>query len=237
MYRWGFYPGEARDRSYNYTRPGQIAMFDYSLLHWTTFLGAAVLLNISPGPDIVFIMGQAARHGRNAGFVGMLGIWTGAFVHVLLAAIGLSAILLASAEAFTVVKWIGGGYLIWIGIQSLRSTSDEMVDQDPGASVTPGQIYRQGVMVAALNPKVAMFFLAFLPQFVVAGAGSASAQLFLHGVLIIVVAATIEPWIVLGSARAARALKNNHRIGLWLDRSLGALLMIFGLRLVCSAKD
>lgn len=127
-------------------------MFDYSVLHWTTFFGAAVLLNISPGPDMAFIMGQAARRGRHAG-------------------------------------------------------------------------------------KVAVFFLAFLPQFVVPSAGPVSAQLFVHGALIIVVASLIELWLVLGAARAARALQNNHRIGLWLDRSLGALLVMFGLRLVFSAKD
>lgn len=212
-------------------------MFDYSLLHWTTFSAAAVLLNISPGPDMAFILGQAARRGRDAGFAAMFGVWTGAFVHVVLAAVGLSAILLASADAFTIIKWIGGGYLIWLGIQSLRSNGGGMLGEKPSVDLRAGRIYRQGVMVAALNPKVAMFFLAFLPQFVVPGAGPVSAQLFLHGALIVVVAAMIEPWIVLGAARAARALTNNHRVGLWLDRSLGALLVTFGLRLVFSARE
>ncbi|MGN8159442.1 LysE family translocator [Salinisphaera sp. SWV1] len=212
-------------------------MFDYSLLHWMTFFGAAVLLNISPGPDMAFIMSQAARRGRHAGFAAMFGVWTGALVHVVLAAVGLSAILLASADAFTVIKWIGGGYLIWLGIQSLRSDGGGMLGEKSSVGVSAGRIYRQGVMVAALNPKVAMFFLAFLPQFVVPGAGPVSVQLFLHGALIIVVAAMIEPWIVLGAAKAARVLAHNHQVGLWLDRSLGALLVMFGLRLVFSARE
>lgn len=212
------------------------SMFDYTLMHWTTFLAAAVLLNISPGPDIVFILGQSARRGRRAGFAGMFGIWTGAFLHVVLAAVGLSAVLMASADAFTVVKWVGGGYLIWLGIQALRSGSDQFVFDSRESRGDLGTIYRQGVLVSALNPKVAIFFLAFLPQFVVPGAGPISAQLLLHGSLVIVVAACIEPWIVLAAAALTQFLKHHSSIGAWLDRSLGALLVLFGLRLVFSER-
>ncbi|HFB97789.1 MAG TPA: LysE family translocator, partial [Bryobacterales bacterium] len=87
-------------------------MFDYSLLHWTAFLSAAVLLNIAPGPDIAYIVGQTLRGGRRAGVAAMTGVWLGAFGHVLMAAAGLSAVLLASATVFTVVKWVGAAYLV-----------------------------------------------------------------------------------------------------------------------------
>ena len=96
-------------------------MFDYSWLHWTGFLSAAVVLNLAPGPDIAFIMGQTIRGGRKSGFAAMAGIWSGAFGHVLMAAAGLSAILATSAFAFSAVKWISAAYLIWLGISALRS--------------------------------------------------------------------------------------------------------------------
>ncbi len=98
-------------------------------------------------------------------------------------------------------------------------------------------IFWQGVLVATLNPKVAIFFLAFLPQFVVEGAGPVSAQLFLHGFLIIVVAALIEPPLVITGSRLTKALKNNRSIGLWMDRSLGALFISLGIRLAISDRN
>lgn len=211
-------------------------MFDYSLLHWTTFLTAAVLLNLSPGPDIAFILGQTVKGGRKAGFAAMLGIWTGAFGHVLMAAAGLSVILATSAVAFSAVKWVGAGYLIWLGIQALRSDGGKFIAEgvatDPNALV----IYKQGALVGLLNPKVAIFFLAFLPQFVVVGAGPVAAQLFLHGFLIIVVAAVIEPPLVLLGGKLTTKLRGNPRIGLWMDRSLGAIFVALGIRLAMEQR-
>jgi len=211
-------------------------MFDYTLLHWGTFLTAAILLNLSPGPDIAFILAQTARNGRRTGFFAMFGIWTGAFLHVLLAALGLSAILATSATAFMVVKWIGAAYLIWLGIQALRSNGASFTSANSIAKSEDSKVFRQGILVAALNPKVAIFFLAFLPQFVVAGAGPASAQLFLHGSLIIVVAAFIEPPLVILGARLTQHLGKNPSIASWMDRGLGAIFIALGLRLALSDR-
>jgi len=211
-------------------------MFDYTLAHWIAFFSAAILLNLSPGPDMAFILGQTAKGGRGAGFSAMLGIWTGAFMHVLMAAVGLSAILVTSALAFSIVKWVGAAYLIWLGINAIRSKGGSEVAETRPASTSGSRIYWQGILVAVLNPKVAIFFLAFLPQFVVTGAGPIWAQLFLHGSLIIVVAAFIEPPLVLTSARLASALKNNRRLGMWLDRGLGALFISLGVRLAISER-
>lgn len=187
-------------------------MFEYTVLHWMTFLSAAVLLNLSPGPDIAFILGQTLRNGRRQGLAAMLGIWTGAGVHVVMAAAGLSAILATSALAFSIVKWLGAAYLIWLGLKMLLSRGDALVSGEDSIKSSNRSIYWQGVLVSALNPKVAIFFLAFLPQFVVPGAGSTGAQLFLHGTLIIVVAAFIETPLVLAGARLGAFLK---KIGRW----------------------
>ncbi len=211
-------------------------MFDYSFLHWTTFFVAAVLLNLSPGPDIAFILGQTVRGGRKSGFAAMAGIWTGAFGHVVLAAAGLSAVIATSAIAFSFVKWVGAAYLIWLGIAALRSSGGSFTSEDVTASPDFFPIFRQGVIVALMNPKVAVFFLAFLPQFVVVGAGPVWAQLFLHGSLIIVVAAAIEPPLVILGDRLTTALRNNKRFGMWLDRSLGAIFIALGVRLALEER-
>lgn len=211
-------------------------MFDYSLLHWTTFLVAAVLLNLSPGPDIAFILGQTVRGGRQSGFAAMFGIWAGAFGHVLLAAAGLSAIIATSAMAFSIVKWAGAAYLIWLGIAALRSGGGSFVSKDVKSSPDVLPIFKQGVIVALMNPKVAVFFLAFLPQFVVEGAGPLWAQLFLHGSLIIVVAAAIEPPLVIAGEKLTSKLRNSPKVGLWMDRSLGAIFVALGVRLALEER-
>ncbi len=145
-------------------------MFDYSFTHWATFLTAAVLLNLSPGPDIAFILGQTAKRGIQSGFFAMFGIWAGTFIHVIFAALGLSAVLATSAVAFSAVKWIGVVYLVWLGIQAFRSKGRNLSVNGEVSPKRLMKIFKQGVLVAGLNPKVAIFFLAFLPQFVETGA-------------------------------------------------------------------
>lgn len=212
-------------------------MFDYTLLHWTTFFSAALLLAVAPGPDLAFILGHTARGGQRAGFAAMFGVWTGASCHVLLAAIGLSAILTTSAFLFTLVKWLGAVYLIWLGLQALRSQgAASLPDGEEGgaAGIRERAIYRQGVLVAALNPKTALFFLAFLPQFVVEGAGASWAQLLLHGLLVLVAFVCVNPPYVVLGARLTKRLQNSQRMGKLLDRGLGVLFLGLGLRLLFS---
>ena len=211
-------------------------MFDYTLLHWTSFIVTAAVLNLAPGPDIAFIIGQTVRGGRKAGFAALGGIWAGAFVHVLMAAAGLSAILATSATAFSIVKWAGAAYLLYLGIKALRSDGSGFISEGTSTAHSAFPIFKQGVIVALLNPKVAIFFLAFLPQFVVEGAGPVWAQLFLHGTLIIVVAAFIEPPLILAGDKLTNGLRNNPRFGLWLDRSLGAIFVTLGIRLALEQR-
>ena len=207
-------------------------LFVYDLTHWSTFLMAALLLNLSPGPDIAFILGHTVKGGARSGYAAMLGIWTGAFGHVILAVSGLSAIVAASAEAFSVIKWVGVVYLVWIGVAAIRSSGGAFLPKTLPAQKGLWKIYRQGALIDLLNPKVAIFFLAFLPQFVTSQAGPIWAQLLLHGILIILIAAVIEPPLIMFGGRFTTKLRNNPRIATWLDRTLGTLLIGLAARLV-----
>ena len=212
-------------------------MYDYGTLHWVTFFAAALLLNLSPGPDMAFILGQTIKGGKASGFAAMFGIWIGAACHALVAALGLSAIFMSSATAFLVLKWVGAAYLVWLGIQAFRSKGSALLpDEQISSTQSAGafKIFRQGLVVSLLNPKVAIFFLTFLPQFVVSGAGSTSSQLLLHGFLIILVAGVVEPPLILVADKLARGFRESTTIARWLDRSLGCLLIALGARLALS---
>ena len=211
-------------------------MFDYSVLHWITFFTAVVLLDLSPGPDMAFMLGQTVRNGRKAGFAALLGSLCATVFHIAMAAVGLSAIIATSAVAFSIVKWVGVIYLIWLGIQAFKS-SEEGNPQKAVESSEAKSVFFQGMLICALNPKVAIFFMAFLPQFVVDGAGPISWQLWLHGALLIVLSLLLQsPLIILGS-RIASALRENQSIQTWLDRCLGALFFALGIRLAVSKID
>lgn len=214
-------------------------MFDYSSAHWVSFFIAAFLLNVAPGPDFAFILSHTVKGGKKAGAAAMFGIWTGAFGHVLLAALGLSAIIAASATVFAMVKWVGVAYLLWLGVHALLSKGDALDisgSEGEGRSVRLSAVFRQGVLVDLLNPKVATFFLAFLPQFVEVGAGPVWLQLMLHGTLIIVVAALVEPPLILVGDRLTGRLRESRRLRVWLDRTLGGVLVGLGVKLAVSER-
>ncbi|GAB6175285.1 LysE family translocator [Desulfobaculum senezii] len=206
----------------------------YGMQHWATFFVAALLLNISPGPDMGFILANTVRGGKRHGFAAMFGVWTGSLCHTLFAAAGLSALLVASATAFSMVKYAGAAYLVWLGIQALRSKGAFAAQTGGGVVASPGRIYRQGVFINILNPKAAVFFLAFLPQFVVPGVAPVPMQLALHGVLIILVAALVEPMVIFAGDRITTSLRSNRRVSQWFDRTLGAFFLFLGVRLAVS---
>lgn len=214
-------------------------MFEYSVLHWVTFISATILLNLSPGPDMAFMLGQTIKGGRLCGFAAMLGMWLATACHAVLAAFGLSAILVASALGFTIMKWAGAIYLVWLGIQALRSDGTALlpqVDAEEGAVISKSKIFQQGFLICLLNPKVALFFLAFLPQFVVPGAGPTAAQLLFHGILVVVISGVIEPPIILIADRISHRVRGSVDAGRWLDRCLGVLLVGLGCKLAFSKQ-
>jgi len=206
-------------------------MFDYNFAHWTTFLIAALLLNIAPGPDMAYILSHTITGGKKAGFADMFGIWSGAFLYVSLTALGLAAIVAASATAFSIVKWVGVIYLFWLAFGAFRSKGSLLDINKESTSPNTGAIFKQGVLIHLLNPKVATFFIAFLPQFVVKGAGPVWAQLMLHGTLIIVTAAFVEPPLIYAGDRITGRLRESQKLQRWLDRALGSVFVAFGIKL------
>lgn len=212
-------------------------MFDYTLLHWATFFSAVVLLELSPGADMAFMLGQTVRNGRRAGFAALFGSLAATFFHVGMAAIGLSAIIATSAVAFTIIKWAGVIYLIWLGYQAFFPNEGNKTTEATKSSPKTSSIFLQGALISALNPKVALFFLAFLPQFVVEGAGPVSLQLLLHGTLLVIVGLFLQTPLILMGSRIAVALKGNKNIQTWFDRCLGAVFFALGIRLAISEMN
>ncbi|MEM7206304.1 MAG: LysE family translocator [Pseudomonadota bacterium] len=225
-------------------------MFEYSLLHWTTFFTAVVLLELSPGADMAFMMRQTVRNGKTAGFAALFGSLSANFFHIAMAVIGLSAIIATSAVAFTVVKWAGVVYLVWLGYQAISSSmgnsstivrtnsADTSSDRNRLGSVHSNHsIYLQASLITILNPKVAIFFLAFLPQFVVEGAGSVGYQMLLHGVLMTIVGFFLQAPIILMGSRIASSLKESQSIRKWFDRCIGAVFIAMGFKLAVSKLD
>ena len=204
---------------------------------WGVFFSAALALNLSPGPDLLYVLSRTLTGGRRLGMVSALGVCSGAMVHVSAAAFGLSAILATSALAFSLVKYLGAAYLIYLGVQALRSAGKGItrLPETRGAS-SAWQAYRQGVLVDLLNPKAAIFFMAFLPQFVRPGHGTTTLQLFWLGFLVVVVAIVVEGSLVVLAARASRLLRGQQRVAAWLDRLLGSVLVGLGVRLGLSER-
>lgn len=207
------------------------------LTYWLVFFSAALALNLSPGPDLIYILSRSIADGRRVGLASAAGVCTGAFVHVLAASLGLSAILATSATAFAAVKYVGAAYLVYLGIQSLRSAGATWRSAgSPGKDVSPWAAFRQGVLIDVLNPKVAVFFMAFLPQFVRPGHGSEPLQLVMLGTLVICVAIVVEACFVLAASKATRIFRANPTVSVWLDRFLGSVLIGLGIRLAMSEQ-
>jgi len=147
------------------------------------FIVAALVVLLTPGPGVLYVMARSAAQGYRAGFVSALGLSAGALVHVAAAAVGLSAILLTSATAFNVVKVLGAGYLIYLGIRTIWFNKTGLAANDTLTPVPMQRLFTDGVIISILNPKIAIFFMAFLPQFVDPERGSGVGQIALLGMV------------------------------------------------------
>lgn len=207
------------------------------------FILAGWLLNLTPGPDVLCIVGHALRSGARAGIVAGLGIAAGCFVHIFAAALGVGAVLATSASAFVALKWVGAVYLFYVGVRLLLARPDASPLGTAAAGQTPvranttlWRVFRDGFFTNALNPKVALFFLAFVPQFIAPGTAEPIWAFLALGMLFNINAIPVNTGWALLAAWVARRAALVQRSLAWLDRVAGALFIAFGCKLALSSR-
>jgi threonine/homoserine/homoserine lactone efflux protein len=191
------------------------------------FAAAALALLVVPGPAVLYVVTRSASQGRRAGLVSVLGLHTGSIVHVAAAATGLSALLLASATAFEAVKLAGAAYLVWLGITRLLGRG-ENEERASTRNVPMRRVYGQGVVVAILNPKTALFFVAFLPQFVDGGRGPIAAQVVVLGVCFIALGLLSDGAYAVVAGTLAPRLRRRRAAAGYGQRASGAIYLALG---------
>lgn len=206
------------------------------LHHLLLFIATGLLLNLTPGPDVLYIVAHSLRSGARAGIVAGLGITAGCFVHIFAAALGVSALMAASTTAFTVLKWVGAAYLLWVGVRMLfsRAPAANTPSKEPsvlGAATSLRSIFFGGFWTNASNPKVALFFLAFVPQFIAPGTTNTSLVFLLLGTLFNFNGMFVNVGWALTAAWMAKRSGLVQRSMAWLDRAAGAMFIGFGLKL------
>lgn len=201
------------------------------------FMAAGWLLNLTPGPDVLYIISSSLKQGVRAGMVAALGIVSGCMVHVVAAAVGLSALMSTSALAFNLLKWCGAAYLLYIGARALLSRGTSMPLNAAGSQQASAQsidlwsVYRRGFLTNVLNPKVALFFLAFVPQFIAHDTAHKAWVFLALGVIFNVNSLPINfgyAWLAAWATRRSNLVQRGMR---WLDRVAGCLFIGFGIRL------
>jgi len=208
----------------------------FGLHDFVLFVTTGILLNLTPGPDTLYILGRSVAHGRRAGVASALGISIGSIFHTAAAALGLSAFLATSAWAFTFVKLAGAAYLIFLGIRALLERQSDLAIPAHFKRRGAGAAFRQGILTNILNPKVALFFLAFLPQFIDSGTPSKTFAFLVLG-LTFVTTGTIWCLILAWFSSAfSDRLRENPTVTALLNRAVGSLFIFLGLRLAVAAR-
>ncbi|MDB5744089.1 MAG: LysE family translocator [Polaromonas sp.] len=214
--------------------------------HLALFVAAGIVLNLTPGPDVLYIVTNALRTGARAGIVAALGITAGCFLHILAAAVGVSALMAASATAFTLLKWAGAAYLVVVGLRMLlarapggrASLAIKSIATDAGreSATALKRVFFQGFWTNALNPKVALFFLAFVPQFIAPGVANKPLAFLLLGLLFNFNALWVNiGWAVAAAWLAGRVAAVQRRMH-WLERTAGLMFVGFGLKLALTEQ-
>jgi RhtB (resistance to homoserine/threonine) family protein len=205
--------------------------------HYWLFLATAVVLIITPGQDTFFILGRSISGGRAAGIAAALGVSAGTVVHTLLAALGLSALLATSAYAFTVVKFAGAAYLIYIGVRALLSKSNELAQTEaPDKRVGEWVAFRQGMLTNLLNPKVALFFLALMPQFIEAASTQKVAAFLALGMSFVTLGLVWCVVLAIAAAGLRVAFTRRPSLGNALNKIAGAMFIGLGIRLAAARQ-
>lgn len=195
------------------------------------FILSGLLLNVTPGPDTAYILGRSIQMGWRGGAAAAIGISCGCLVHVFGASVGLSALLMASSAAFTALKLAGAAYLLLTGIQMLMSRPRPVaVVAVPADGISLSRVFWQGALTNALNPKVALFFLAFLPQFVAADSPHKTFAFLLLGAIFVFNGTLWCLGVAAFAARAARRIRQSAGVIAWINRVLGGLFVYLGFR-------
>jgi threonine/homoserine/homoserine lactone efflux protein len=198
------------------------------------FLATGLALNLTPGPDMLYVAARAASEGRAAGVASALGIAAGTLVHIALVALGLTALLNAVPVAYTVVRLAGAAYLVYLGVRALLRPS--LLAERTLTPASRWVVFRQGVVTNVLNPKVALFFLAFLPQFVDPAHGDAGLQVLALGLLFDTSGTLVNLAVAFGASGAAARLRRSARAARLLERATGALFIALGVRLALAGR-
>lgn len=199
------------------------------------FFATSVLLAMTPGPDNIFVLTQSALRGRLAGILVTLGLCTGLIVHTLAVSLGVAAIFQASALAFTVLKLAGAAYLLYLAWQAFRASSSGIA-MGKGSSASPGQLYRRGIIMNITNPKVSIFFLAFLPQFADPARGSLSGQMVQLGGLFIVATLLVFGAIALLAGLIGQRLSRSQQAERVMNRMAGTVFAALALKLATTQR-
>lgn len=198
------------------------------------FLAAAVVITASPGPDNLMVLGVGMSKGRACGIAFGLGCALGCLTHTLLATLGVSALIAASPMAFTALKVFGGLYLIWLGWGALRSKGGAQVAAEGLPDESLARLFGKGLFANSINPKVVLFFLSFLPQFVVAERGGVSWQTAQLGLVFTLQACVLFGLLGYFSGAIGKWINRSPRAGLWLDRIAGTIFVGLGVRLIAA---
>jgi threonine/homoserine/homoserine lactone efflux protein len=213
----------------------------------TLFIAAGLLLNLTPGPDMAYIAARSVAGGFREGAAAVFGITAGCVVHTIAAAVGLSALLATSATAFEIVKWVGALYLLYAGIRlfaaGMRSSQSATRDDPPpsardtGARPAPWRIFREALLINVFNPKVALFFLAFLPQFIAIDAPDKALAFVLLGTLFNFDSLFVNLPVAWLASHAGRRWRHRARAMQWMRRAAGGLFVLLAVRLAALSRD
>lgn len=199
------------------------------------FFAAAIALGLAPGPDNIFVLTQSALYGRLAGLIVTLGLCTGLIVHSVAVALGVAAIFQTSELAFTALKVVGAGYLLYLAFQAFRAGETELPGNG-GPTLSHWALYRRGIVMNVTNPKVAIFFLAFLPQFADPARGAVPLQILAFGGLFIVATILVFGGVALGGGILGAFLKRSPRAQVWLNRIAGLVFVGLAVRLAIAER-
>lgn len=199
------------------------------------FFLASLLLALSPGPDNLFVLTQSALHGRTAGLMVTLGLCTGLVVHTTAVALGVAAVFKASAVAFTILKLSGAAYLLYLAVQAFRS-APSVVNKDKGGQLSRFKLYRRGVIMNITNPKVSIFFLAFLPQFADPAKGSLAVQMVVLGNVFILATILVFGSIALMAGWVGEWLSSSPKAQIIMNRSAGTVFAALAIKLILTER-